>query len=72
MPHEKSETVEMDGRHYVVVGVGKKKGQILGPVEGFDTEEQATSYAKQRSANTNLRSDRNRSEIAYQGKKKKK
>lgn len=62
MVHEVSKTIEMDGRHYVVVGVGKKKGQILGPINGFDTEKQATSYAIQRSANTNLRSDRNRAE----------
>lgn len=62
MSHEKSQTIEMDGRHFVVATVGKNKGKILGPKRGFDTEKQATSYAIQRSSNTNKRSDKNRAE----------
>ncbi len=62
MAHEFSATVLNHGRWFVIDTVGEDAGRILGPKKGFDTSQQADSYAQQRSSNTNKRSDRNKGE----------
>ena len=46
MAHEVTETVEFDGRYHVRPTVGKNKGKTL---KIFETEEEATQWAKKRS-----------------------
>ena len=46
MAHERTETVEFDGRYHVRPTVGKKKGKTL---KVFDTEEEANKWASKRS-----------------------
>lgn len=49
MSHEKSITVEREGRHYVLDNSGPDKGKVLGPKNGFKTQKEANLYAKKRS-----------------------
>ena len=51
MSHENSVTVQQDGRWFVKDNSGDNKGKILGAKKGYDTLEQANSYAKNRSEN---------------------
>ena len=46
MAHERTETVEFDGRYHVRPTVGKNKGKTL---KVFDTEEEANNWASKRS-----------------------
>ncbi len=62
MVHEVSETVKRNGRWVVIDTVGKNKGKVNGPKEGFDTSKIADSYARQSSENYSRLSDRNRGE----------
>lgn len=49
MSHEKSITVERDGRYYVLDNSGKDKGKILGSQKGYATKKTANTYARARS-----------------------
>ncbi len=54
MAHENSETIRRRfpklGLRWVVIDTaGKNKGVILGPTKGFNTEREATAFAKKRS-----------------------
>ena len=49
MVHEKSITVERDGKHFLLDSVGSNKGQNLGPKGGFKTEKEAKKFAEKRS-----------------------
>lgn len=49
MSHEKSITVFEYGRYFVLDNSGSNAGKILGPEEGFETEEEANKYAQDRS-----------------------
>lgn len=62
MAHEVSKTIKKGKRWYLTIGVGKKKGTVIGNKKGYATSKIADSYAQQRSANYRKRSDRNRGE----------
>ena len=49
MGHEKSKTVEIDGRWYNLDTSGTDKGRILGNKKGYATSEKAVGSAKRRS-----------------------
>ena len=53
MSHEKSITVERDGRHFVLDNSGFGKGNVLGAKRGYKTQREANAYAKKRSKSFN-------------------